>query len=168
MFGTRDSATMARKKVKLALISDDTARKVTYKKRKKGIIKKVSELTILCGIPACAIISSPFDPMPETWPDSKATKQVIQRYMNASTLDQSKNINQESFIKQRIAKAHHQLRKQRQDNLDKQNTLSLFQYIQGEEHLPDTIQELKKLHKLIEKNMKEIENKLAKIICESS
>jgi hypothetical protein len=47
---------MTRKKVKLAFIVDDLARKATYKKRKMGIIKKVSELTILCGIPACAVI----------------------------------------------------------------------------------------------------------------
>ncbi|TKY52357.1 Agamous MADS-box protein AGL80 [Spatholobus suberectus] len=158
---------MTRKKVKLAYISDATARKSTYKKRKKGIIKKVSELTILCGIPACAIISSPFDSKPEVWPDLEGARQMIQRYLNASVLDQSKNVNQESFIMQRIAKARDQLKKQHQENREKEMTLSLFQYMEGKD-LPDTVEELKELDKLIEKNMKEIENKLAALTCEST
>ncbi|WJX24134.1 hypothetical protein P8452_13276 [Trifolium repens] len=52
---------MTRKKLKLAFLSDDKARKAIYKKRMKSIIKKVSELAILCNIPACAIISNPFN-----------------------------------------------------------------------------------------------------------
>ncbi|XP_020202577.1 agamous-like MADS-box protein AGL80 [Cajanus cajan] len=158
---------MARKKMKLAYISDDTARKVTYKKRKKGVIKKVSELTILCGIPACAIISSPFDSQPEVWPSPEGAKEVIQRYLNASVLDQSKNVNQESFIMQRIVKTRDQLKKQRHDNDEKEMNLSLFKYMQGEP-LPNTAEELKQLDKLIEKNLKEIENKLAALNCEAS
>lgn len=117
---------MTRKKVRLAYISDDTARKSTYKKRKKGIIKKVSELAILCGIPACAIISSPFDSKTEVWPDPEGVNKMIERYMNAAVLDQSKNVNQESFIMQRIVKAREQLKKQRQENREKERTLSLF------------------------------------------
>ncbi|KAG5151934.1 hypothetical protein JHK84_028406 [Glycine max] len=151
---------MTRKKVKLAYITDVTARKSTYKKRKKGIIKKVSELTILCGIPACAIISSPFDSKPEVWPDPERAKQVIQKYLDASVLDESKNVNQESFIMQRIAKAQEQLKKHRQENHEKEMALSMFQYMQGED-LPNNVEELKELNKLIEKNLKEIENKLA-------
>ncbi|KAK7344309.1 hypothetical protein VNO77_13761 [Canavalia gladiata] len=153
---------MTRKKVNLAYIADDAARKATFKKRKKGIIKKVSELTILCGIQACAIISNPFDSKTEVWPDPDGAKQVIERYQNASVIDESKNVNQESFIMQRIAKAQDQLKKQRQENREKEMTLSMLQYIHGEP-LPDklTVEELKDLDKLIEKNMKEIENKMA-------
>ncbi|RDY01929.1 MADS-box transcription factor PHERES 2, partial [Mucuna pruriens] len=151
---------MTRKKVKLAYISDATARKSTYKKRKKGIIKKVSELTILCGIPACAIISSPFDPKPEIWPNPEGANQVIQRYLNASVLDQSKNVNQESFIIQRIVKAQDQLKKQRCENHEKEMTLCMFQYMKGED-LPNTANELKELDRLLEKNMRQIGNKLA-------
>ncbi|KAL2325659.1 hypothetical protein Fmac_024717 [Flemingia macrophylla] len=157
---------MARKKMKLAYIADDTARKVTYKKRKKGVIKKVSELTILCGISACAIISSPVDSQPEIWPSPEGAKEVIRRYMNASVLDQNKNVNQESFIMQRIAKTRDQLRKQRNDNDEKEMALALFGYIQGEP-LPNSVGELKQLDKLFEKNLKEIENKLAALNCES-
>ncbi|CAJ1977893.1 unnamed protein product [Sphenostylis stenocarpa] len=157
---------MTRKKVKLAYITDVTARKSTYKKRKKGIIKKVSELTILCGIPACAIIASPFDAKPEIWPDPKGAKQVIQRYLDASVIDESKNVNQESFLMQRIAKAQEQLKKLRQENQEKEKTLSMFQYMQGED-LPTDVEVLKELNKLIEKNMKENKIKMDELNRES-
>ncbi|KAL6135268.1 hypothetical protein ACLB2K_067496 [Fragaria x ananassa] len=59
---------MTRKKVKLTYITNDSARKATFKKRKMGLMKKVRELTTLCDIDACAIIYSPYDSQPEVWP----------------------------------------------------------------------------------------------------
>jgi len=147
--------------VKLAFISDDSARKATYKKRKKGIIKKVSELTILCGIPACAIISSPFDSKAEVWPDLEEAKQVIERYQNSSVKDETKNVNQESFLLQRITKAREHLQKQRHDNREKELNVLMIGYMKNKK-LPDSlsVSDLKEFDKLIEKNMKEIDNKI--------
>lgn len=159
---------MARKKIKLAFISNDNARKATYKKRKKGMIKKVSELSILCGISACAMISSPFDSQPEVWPNPEGANEVIHRYLNSSVHDQNKNVNQESFIMQRIVKAHDQVKKLRVDKNEKEMTLSLFQYLEGGKKLPCVNQEFKKLDKLIEKNIKEVQNKLDVLSFESS
>ncbi|KAJ6749931.1 hypothetical protein OIU85_000547 [Salix viminalis] len=59
---------MARKKVKLMWIVNDAARKASLKKRRDGLLKKVSELTILCGIEAFVIIYCPDDPEPAIWP----------------------------------------------------------------------------------------------------
>ena len=53
---------MARKKVKLQWIVDNAARKATYKKRVKGLMKKVRDLSILCGVDACVITYSPYHP----------------------------------------------------------------------------------------------------------
>ena len=147
--------------MKLAFISDDSARKATYKKRKKGIIKKVSELTILCGIPACAIISSPFDSKAEVWPDLEEAKQVIERYQNSSVKDETKNVNQESFLLQRITKAREHLQKQRHDNREKELNVLMIGYMKNKK-LPDSlsVSDLKEFDKLIEKNMKEIDNKI--------
>ncbi|KAK7392134.1 hypothetical protein VNO78_20564 [Psophocarpus tetragonolobus] len=152
------TVTMTRKKVKLGYISDAAARKATYKKRKKGILKKVSELTILCGIPACAIISSPFDSKPDIWPDPEGARQVIQKYLDASVVDESKNVNQESYIMQKIAKAQDQLKKLHQENHEKEMTLSMFKYMHGQD-LPNNVEELRELKKMIEKNMWEVESK---------
>ncbi|MBA0729099.1 hypothetical protein Golax_025374 [Gossypium laxum] len=56
---------MIRKKVKLAYITNDSSRKGNYRKRKKGLMRKMSELSTLCGIGACAIIYSPYESQPE-------------------------------------------------------------------------------------------------------
>jgi hypothetical protein len=152
---------MTRKKVRLAFISDDSARKATYKKRKKGIIKKVSELTILCGIPACAIISNPFDSKTEVWPDLAGAKQIIERYQNSSVIDAAKNVNQKSFLLQRITKAREQLKKLKHDNREKEMTIRMIGYMKNKQ-LPNdlSVLDLKEFDKLIEKNLKEIDNKI--------
>ncbi|EOY10302.1 AGAMOUS-like 80, putative [Theobroma cacao] len=52
---------MTRKKVKLSYITKDSARKSTFKKGKKGLLKKASELSTLCGIEGFMIIYNPYD-----------------------------------------------------------------------------------------------------------
>jgi hypothetical protein len=155
---------MTRKKVKLAFISDDSTRKATYKKRKKGIIKKVSELSILCGIPACAIISNPFDSKTEVWPDLAGAKQIIERYQNSSVINGAKNVNQESFLLQRITKAREQLKKLKHDNHEKEMTIRMIEYMKNKQ-LPNdlSVSDLKEFEKLIEKNLKEIVNKIVEL-----
>ncbi|CAH8387939.1 unnamed protein product [Eruca vesicaria subsp. sativa] len=53
---------------------------MTRKKRKKGLLKKVNELSTLCGINACAIIYSPYDTNPEVWPSNFGVQRVISDY----------------------------------------------------------------------------------------
>uniref|UniRef100_A0A7N0TRZ2 MADS-box domain-containing protein n=1 Tax=Kalanchoe fedtschenkoi TaxID=63787 RepID=A0A7N0TRZ2_KALFE len=50
---------MARGKTKLTLIEAEKKLRTTFLKRKKGLIKKVEELTILCDVIACVIIYGP-------------------------------------------------------------------------------------------------------------
>ncbi|KAJ1413599.1 hypothetical protein SESBI_19422 [Sesbania bispinosa] len=151
---------MARRK--LTYIANDLMRKETYEKRKKGILKKVSELTILCGIPACVIICSP-DSQIEVWPNQEGAEQVIERYKNTSLIDKSKNLNQESFLMQKIAKAQDKLKKLRRDNHEKELTMAMFQYMQ-DENLPNmSFEDANDLNKLIEKNLNDIEIKISKL-----
>jgi hypothetical protein len=124
---------MTRKKVKLAFIINDSARKATFKKRKKGLMKKVSELSTLCGIDACAIIYSPYDPQPEVWPSPLGVQRVLSKFRKMPELEQSKKmVNQESFLRQRIQKAKDQLTKQRKDNREKEMTQLMFQYLSAD------------------------------------
>ncbi|MFQ6667990.1 hypothetical protein Gotur_033827, partial [Gossypium turneri] len=67
-----------RKKVKFAYITNDLARKATYKKRKKDLMKKMIELSILFGIDACANMNSPYASLPEVWPSSIRVQHAIQ------------------------------------------------------------------------------------------
>ncbi|KAJ6434469.1 hypothetical protein OIU84_018060 [Salix udensis] len=82
---------MTRKKVKLAYITNDSARKATFKKRKKGLMKKVSELSTLCGIEACAIICSPYDAQPER--KDNREKEVTQAMFQCLTGKSLQNLN---------------------------------------------------------------------------
>ncbi|XP_058782046.1 agamous-like MADS-box protein AGL80 [Vicia villosa] len=119
---------MTRKKVKLAFIENDTARKTTYNKRKKGLLKKVNEISTLCGIEACGIIYGPYDPQPEIWPSPSGVEKVLTKFKTAPEFDQSRRmVDQESFLKQRIGKAEKQLRRQWADNKEIETTMLMFQ-----------------------------------------
>ncbi|OIV90477.1 hypothetical protein TanjilG_18661 [Lupinus angustifolius] len=152
---------MTRKKVKVAYINDVNARKATFRKRKKGIMKKVNELTVLCGIQGCAIIQNPFDSQIEVWPNPKGAKKVVERYMSTSKVDETKNMNQESFFVQRISKLQGKLNKLRSENREKEMALAMLEYFQTKK-LPEnlTLTDLKEMEKLIEQCVKETENKM--------
>ncbi|WJZ82947.1 hypothetical protein VitviT2T_002668 [Vitis vinifera] len=83
---------MARKKVKLQWIVDIVARKATYKKKVKGLMKNVRDLSILSGVDASRL-------------ENDQTKKVM---------------NQENFTWQRIFKARDEVVKQQMKNRKKE------------------------------------------------
>ncbi|XP_020211538.1 agamous-like MADS-box protein AGL80 [Cajanus cajan] len=153
---------MTRKKVKLAFIANDSARKATFKKRKKGLMKKVSELSTLCGIDACAIVYSPYDPQPEVWPSPMGVQRVLSKFRRMPELEQSKKmVNQESFLRQRILKAKDQLKKQRKDNREKEMTQLMFQYLSAGKIMHNiSMVDLNDLAWLIDQNLKDINRRI--------
>ncbi|KAL8062248.1 hypothetical protein ABFS82_02G133900 [Erythranthe guttata] len=129
---------MTRKKVTLAYITNDSERKASFKKRKKGLIKKVSELSTLCGVEACAIIYSPYDPRPEVWPSQEGAMAVLARFRRLSEMDQCrKMVNQESFTRQRVKKAEDQCIRVRKDNKRREMENFLYQWLAGMVSLDD-------------------------------
>jgi hypothetical protein len=155
---------MTRKKVKLAFITNDSARKATYKKRKKGLMKKVSELSTLCGIDACAIIYSPYDSQPDVWPNTSGVQRVISQFKRMPEMEQSKKmVNQETFIRQRIAKANEQLKKQHKDNREKEITEIMYQSLTGKGLQNLMLSDLTDLGWLIDQKLKEIDKRIESI-----
>ncbi|CAH8356679.1 unnamed protein product [Eruca vesicaria subsp. sativa] len=119
---------MARKKVKLVRIVKESARKATYNKRKKGLLKKVQEISTLCGINAGVIIYSPFSPNPEVWPPGDGIREVITQFRNVPKTERDKNtFDQQKFLKQRLAKVEALLTKQRKENKEAYLTEFMFQ-----------------------------------------
>ncbi|MBA0610201.1 hypothetical protein Godav_011073, partial [Gossypium davidsonii] len=103
---------MTGKKVKLAYITNDSTRKATYKKRTKGLMKKLSELSSLCGIDACSIMFSPYESQPKVWPSPMGVQQVLSKLETIPEMEKNKNmLNQESFLSQKTTKAAEQLKK---------------------------------------------------------
>lgn len=153
---------MTRKKVKLAYIVNDSARKATFKKRKKGLMKKVSELSTLCGIDACAIIYSPYESQPEVWPSSIGVQRVLSKFRRMPELEQSKKmVNQESFLMQRIQKVKDQLTKQRKDNREKEMTQLMFQYLGDDKTMQNiSMLDLNDMAWLIDQYLKDINRRV--------
>ncbi|RVW34720.1 Agamous-like MADS-box protein AGL80 [Vitis vinifera] len=83
---------MARKKVKLHWIVDNAARKATYKKRVKGLMNKVRDLSILCSVDACVITYNPYHPEPQVWPSPIEVEQVIVAFRSRPENDQTKKM----------------------------------------------------------------------------
>ncbi|XP_058782041.1 agamous-like MADS-box protein AGL80 [Vicia villosa] len=154
---------MARKKVKLAFIVNDAARKITYKKRKNSVLKKVDELSILCGIEACAIIYSPYDSQPEIWPSPSGVQNVLSKFRTMSEFGQRNNmVNQETFLKQRVLKGKEQLNKQRRDNKEKEMSMHMFECLNAGKIVSSNMSkfDLNNLSWMIDMNLKDIGRRL--------
>ncbi|XP_013659196.2 agamous-like MADS-box protein AGL80 [Brassica napus] len=153
---------MTRKKVKLAFIANDSSRKATFKKRKKGLIKKVNELSTLCGINACAIIYSPYDTNPEVWPSNSGVQRIISDFRKLPEMDQNKKmVDQEAFLRQRIAKASENLKKQRKDNREMEMTEVMFQCLVGNMGMFNlNIMDLNDLGYMIDQYLKDVNRRI--------
>ncbi|CAA2991632.1 agamous-like MADS-box AGL80 [Olea europaea subsp. europaea] len=124
---------MTRKKVKLAFITNDSARKATFKKRKKGLMKK--------GSP----------------PHLGAVQE------DAGVEQSKKMVNQESFIRQRIAKASEHLKKQHKENREKEITEVMYQCLMGKGLQNLMMPDLNDLGWLLDQNLKEIYRRIDEV-----
>ena len=123
---------MARKKVTLQWIANDSTRRSTFKKRRKGLMKKASELATLCDVEACVVVYGEGEPQPEVWPDVPKAAQVLARFKAMPELDQCKKMmDMEGFLNQRIDKLKEQLHKARRENRERETTLLLHDAIVG-------------------------------------
>ncbi|XP_010058573.2 agamous-like MADS-box protein AGL80 [Eucalyptus grandis] len=155
---------MTRKKAALAYIANDAARKATFKKRKNGLMKKVSELSTLCGIEACTIVYSPYQAEPEVWPSMLGARRAIARFKNMSEMDQSRRmVNQQEFIRQRIVKAEEQLKKQLRENREREIVQVMYRALVGEGLQGLTIVDLNDLGWMLDKTGEEIEERIKKL-----
>ncbi|GAV63873.1 SRF-TF domain-containing protein [Cephalotus follicularis] len=152
---------MTRKKVKLVWIASDSARKASLKKRRVGLLKKVSELTILCGIHAFVMVYSPDDNEPAVWPSPPEVQQLLARYQSMPEIERSKKmVNQESYLKERIGKEHEQLKKLHRKNKEVEMLHLMRQINQGKALDEFHISELQGLLWLVEEKRKEIRKRI--------
>ncbi|CAL0301326.1 unnamed protein product [Lupinus luteus] len=155
---------MAGKKLNLGYIASDSKRNTTYKKRKNGLIKKMDEITTLCGIEACAIIYNSNEPEPEAWPSHLGAQRVLYKFSRVSQMVQSKKMfNQESFLNQSIMKAQEKLKKLRNENRKKEMDLLMYQCLSSG-YLVNNVgmANLNDLQWKIDQTLKEIERNATK------
>ncbi|ONI28917.1 hypothetical protein PRUPE_1G168700 [Prunus persica] len=93
---------MTGKKAKLAWITNDSARKTNFRKRKEGLLKKLSELGILCDVSGFAIIYGPDDKEPVVWPSNPIAEELLARFQRIPKVDRCmKMMNQETYLNDR-------------------------------------------------------------------
>ncbi|XP_010521162.1 PREDICTED: agamous-like MADS-box protein AGL80 isoform X2 [Tarenaya hassleriana] len=86
-------------------------------KRKVGLLKKLTELTVLCGIPACAIIYSDYSEEPEVWPNRREAHAILDRLRRLPRAKQTKHmLDQGDFVHQMIGKLERELERERRKN----------------------------------------------------
>ncbi|KAM7267164.1 hypothetical protein ACFE04_009330 [Oxalis oulophora] len=85
---------MGRGKVEMKRIEDKTSRQVTFSKRRKGLMKKVNELSVLCDVEAALIIFSGKGRVYD-FHSGESMKKMIDRYQvhtNSEGTSSSQNV----------------------------------------------------------------------------
>ncbi|KAK6786494.1 hypothetical protein RDI58_015019 [Solanum bulbocastanum] len=123
---------MPRNKVIFSLIENETDRKVSYKKRLKGFLKKAQELMTLCDIEMADIIYSPYSDEPKGFPNHGAAINTFQKFKELATLERSKNmVTIDEFTEERIKKLEKNLLKVRKENRVKEITNEMHEVLNG-------------------------------------
>ncbi|XP_013602557.1 floral homeotic protein APETALA 3 isoform X2 [Brassica napus] len=78
---------MARGKIQIKRIENQTNRQVTYSKRRNGLFKKAHELTVLCDARVSIIMFSSSNKLHEFISPNTTTKEIIDLYQTVSDVD---------------------------------------------------------------------------------
>ncbi|XP_019093734.1 PREDICTED: agamous-like MADS-box protein AGL80 isoform X2 [Camelina sativa] len=123
---------MTRKKLNLSFIENDSMRKARFNKGKKGFVKKIHELSVLCGIEACAVIYSPSNSVLEVWPSNLGVKNVVEKFEMLTNMEQEKKmVNHEGFLKQNISKGMGNNKRKMKDNTERMMKEAMFELLGG-------------------------------------
>ncbi|XP_044972232.1 agamous-like MADS-box protein AGL80 [Hordeum vulgare subsp. vulgare] len=157
---------MARKKVTLQYIPNDSTRRGTFKKRRRGLIKKASELAILCDVRACVLVYGEGETVPEVFPSHVGAVKILNIFKSMPELEQCKKMmNQEGFLRQRIDKLRDQVHKFGRESWDREIKTLLHKAVRG--NLPGlvglNIEELTSVGWKVEMLLKGIGDRIAKL-----
>jgi hypothetical protein len=102
---------MARKKVNLQYIPNNSTRRDTFKRRTRGLMKKANELAILCDAKPCVVIYGEGEAVPQVFPSHAEAATIINQFKNMSELKKHTKMDHELFLLQRIHKLQGQVHK---------------------------------------------------------
>ncbi|XP_068649131.1 agamous-like MADS-box protein AGL80 [Aristolochia californica] len=151
---------MARKKVKLAWILNDSTRRVACRKRTKGLLKKVSELSTLCGVEVAVVAINPNNPEPDIWPSVPDAIRTLEKFKSLPELDQIKRtMNQEGYFRKKIEKLDQQAKKIANGNRELHLDTLLYQCLSGKSLDDLNSQELSDLARMIDAKANALEER---------
>ncbi|KDP35104.1 hypothetical protein JCGZ_10946 [Jatropha curcas] len=149
---------MGRTNIKYELIPDESDRKASFKKRRVGFLKKLKELSTLCGVVACAIIFSDYNSSPDVWPSPSEATLVLEKFKNLPPNKKGKYMmDQETFLKKSIAKLKHKLEKETKKNQRMELELTLKKCIaDGNVHHLDSLENANDLSDLLQEKIERL------------
>ncbi|XP_026384229.1 agamous-like MADS-box protein AGL80 [Papaver somniferum] len=156
---------MTRKKIKLAYIADANIRRATFRKRRNGLLKKVSQLSTLCDVSACAVVYGPYEPQPEIWPAKPEAHRVLTRFKNLPKMlgNTEKQLNRESYARNRIDKINEQWKNYQRENRYIEINWIYNHALAGECSIPDAYPDSVDFSWFLGEKQKEIQRKLANL-----
>ncbi|XP_075473868.1 agamous-like MADS-box protein AGL80 [Primulina tabacum] len=108
---------MPKKIIKHEKISDEKQRKKVYNNRSQGLLKKVNELSILCGIDAAVVIHKRDENNATLWPSPEIYMDRMQKFLNFSTAERErKMVTHDKFLDQRVVEESRNLFKSQKTN----------------------------------------------------
>ncbi|KAI4978626.1 hypothetical protein ZWY2020_015379 [Hordeum vulgare] len=152
---------MARKKVALRYIRNESVRHNTLKKRSKNLMKKAGEVATLCNAKAQRL--GVYGAMPEVFPSHDEAVVMLNRFKSMPEVTSlKKTMDQESVLSQRVAKLRDQVQKTRSELQDREAKLLLHQaMISG--RLPDNIEEITTMGWKLELMLKSLGERITKM-----
>ncbi|KAJ1406213.1 hypothetical protein SESBI_25281 [Sesbania bispinosa] len=88
----------------------------------------MEELSVLCGIPTCSVISGPGDTKPKIWPSPEVAKQLLQRLEEVPKgVKSRKVVTQLSFMRDKTKKLENQLARLKERNNEKYMSILMHQ-----------------------------------------
>ncbi|OEL26499.1 hypothetical protein BAE44_0012482, partial [Dichanthelium oligosanthes] len=160
---------IARKKVHLQWIVNNTARHATYKRRYKSLTKKTSDLATLCGIKACVVVFGEGETQPVVWPSKLEAKRVLKK--SKAMPDKFKQMqNQEDFLHSRISMLQDQVCKLNHYNRELETADLLHESIYGQCAVLDTatMEALNNLRWMVYTKTMEAKERLRELVGEGS
>ncbi|GMH22984.1 hypothetical protein Nepgr_024827 [Nepenthes gracilis] len=148
---------MGRKRVELSWIQNESSRKITFKKRKKGLGKKMEELTILCGVEGCLLILNPDGTDPFVWPSTDKAKEMLAQFESLSKIEQTKKMmNYDQYMEEANEKLCRSIAKHEKRNKEMEASQIMHQISHGRRIEALTIEELNVLIWYSEQKLKYI------------
>ncbi|KAH7855195.1 hypothetical protein Vadar_022289 [Vaccinium darrowii] len=152
---------MAKKKITLTRIVNNSTRKATLIKRREGLFKKTKELSVLSDVKSCAVVYSPGEAEPAFFPSYEVVRGMFEKFLSMSPVERSqKMLTHERYLTQRIASEIKRNDRTKKKNDMKEAQEDMNKIYEGSLDLGELdVKRLKKLCVLVVDKLKEIEER---------
>ncbi|KAL1813362.1 hypothetical protein ACET3Z_023427 [Daucus carota] len=147
-----------RGQIALSRINDDAKRKASLRKRQGGILKKVSELSILCSAEAAVVMYSPDNNQFKVWPSESEARATIKKFMSLPEEVRKKNSHTaRSFLEEKCRKKKNKALRLMKRNEEKYVGALVVSIYNGKRRFEDVdAEEKKKVISAVDKKKEEL------------